>query len=142
MTKLYDDYQMQAVAGMKADSGFDRVETLPAKADIAFGAVVGFDAGKGVAGKGERAVGIALHTHTHIKAYQQYDAVSVMTRGLVWAKVADGKTVAQGEAVKFDANGLLDNTASDELPNALVRGTPIFADGSKIVLIELHAPTA
>ena len=34
--------------------------------------------------------------------------MSVMTRGLIWARVADGKTVAGYEAVKFNAKGELD----------------------------------
>ena len=35
-------YEMvKAIAGMKADAGFDRVESFPAAGDIRFGRVVG-----------------------------------------------------------------------------------------------------
>ena len=59
-----------------------------------------------------------------------------MTRGLCWVKVADGKTVAKGEAVKFNAAGLLDNAATDSLKNAVIRDVK-----GKIACVELHAPT-
>ena len=72
---------------------------------------------------------------------KQGDAVSVMTRGLVWARVAAGKTAAEYEAVKFNAQGELDNTAADTLTNAAVRAIRTF-DGKTLALVELHAPTA
>jgi hypothetical protein len=97
--------------------------------------------GAAVAGKGTKAVGVVIHSHTPLIPYKQGDCVSVMTRGLCWVKVAAGKTVAKGEAVKFNAVGLLDNTAADSLKNAVIRDVKSVA-GGKIACVELHAPTA
>lgn len=140
---MYDDYLDPAFAGMKADSGFDRVESYAVAADgLTAGVIVGIDAnGAAVAGKGTKAVGVVIHSHTPLIPYKQGDCVSVMTRGLCWVKVAAGKTVAKGEAVKFDAAGLLDNSADDVLKNAVIRDVKSVA-GGKIACIELHAPTA
>ena len=139
---MYENQMNPAFAGMKADAGFDRVETYPVAADgLVYGVVVGRDAsGKAVAGKGTAAVGITVHSHATIEPMKQGDAVSVMTRGLVWARVADGKTVAGYEAVKFNAKGELDNTATDTLKNAVVRSVRA-ANGKTLALVELHAPT-
>lgn len=135
---MYDDYLDPAFAGMKADSGFDRVESYAVAADgLTAGVIVGVDAnGAAVAGKGTKAVGVVIHSHTPLIPYKQGDCVSVMTRGLCWVKVAAGKTVAKGEAVKFNAVGLLDNAATDSLKNAVIRDVK-----GKIACVELHAPT-
>ena len=87
---MYEDQMNPAFAGMKADAGFDRVETYPVAADgLVYGVVVGRDAsGKAVAGKGVAAVGISVHSHVPLVPLKQGDAVSVMTRGLIWARVA------------------------------------------------------
>lgn len=140
---MYDDYLDPAFAGMKADSGFDRVESYAVAADgLTAGVIVGVDAnGAAVAGKGTKAVGVVIHSHTPLIPYKQGDCVSVMTRGLCWVKVAAGKTVAKGEAVKFNAAGLLDNSADDSLKNAVIRDVKSVA-GGKIACVELHAPTA
>ena len=135
---MYDDQMDVAFAGMKADSGFDRVESYAVAADgLTAGVIVGVDAnGAAVAGKGTKAVGVVIHSHTPLIPYKQGACVSVMTRGLCWVKVADGKTVAKGEAVKFNAAGLLDNAATDSLKNAVIRDVK-----GKIACVELHAPT-
>ena len=140
---MYDDQMDVAFAGMKADSGFDRVESYAVAADgLTAGVIVGVDAnGAAVAGKGTKAVGVVIHSHTPLIPYKQGDCVSVMTRGLCWVKVAAGKTVAKGEAVKFNAVGLLDNTAADSLKNAVIRDVKSVA-GGKIACVELHAQTA
>lgn len=140
---MYEDQMNPAFAGMKADAGFDRVESYPVAADgLVYGVVVGRDAnGKAVAGKGAAAMGISVHSHVPLEPLKQGDAVSVMTRGLIWARVADGKTVAGYEAVKFNAKGELDNTATDTLKNAVVRSVRTV-DGKTLALVELHAPTA
>ena len=140
---MYDDQMDAAFAGMKADSGFDRVESYAVAADgLTAGVIVGVDAnGAAIAGKGTKAVGVVIHSHTPLIPYKQGDCVSVMTRGLCWVKVAAGKTVAKGEVVKFDAAGLLDNSAADSLKNAVIRDVKSVA-GGKIACVELHAPTA
>ena len=62
---MYDDQMDAAFAGMKADSGFDRVESYAVAADgLTAGVIVGVDAnGAAVAGKGTKAVGVVIRTH-------------------------------------------------------------------------------
>lgn len=130
-----------AFAGMKADMGDDRVETFAAAADIQFGAVVGAkDDGTVETGKQSRAVGIAVHSHGCGANYAAGDAVSVMTHGHVWALCADADDSKPYAAAKFNAQGEIDSTASDELKGAVVRDVKTLSDGKKIALIECHSP--
>ena len=140
---MYDNYMNPAFAGMKADSGFDRVESGAVAADgLQSGVIVGKDAkGLIVASKGVKAaIGVTIHSHAQLEPYKQGDCASVMTRGLCWARVATGKAAAAGEAVKFDANGLIDNTAANTLTNATIRDVKEVS-GEKIACVELHTPT-
>lgn len=137
----YQDIMQPAFAGMKADAGFDRVETYPSAAEIPFGVVVGADAeGKITAGKSNRAVGIAVHSHA-VTGYPAQSPVSVMTRGLVWARCGASDASDAGGAVKFNAQGEIDSTASDTLAHALVRDIAV-ADGVRLACVELHSPLA
>lgn len=139
-------YQMdKAQAGMKADAGFDRVESFPAAAAIGFGHVVGVNAdGAVVQGAGTRFAGIALHTHTKIDGYKQYDDVSVLTRGLAWCPVVSAGTATDGGAVKINAAGeVQDADAGTALPNAVFRsGAETMGDGTVLALVELAHPFA
>lgn len=139
-------YQMdKARAGMKADAGFDRVESFPAAGDVRFGHVCGVNAdGAVVEGAGTRIAGVALQTHTKIDNYAQYDDVSVMTRGLVWCVVVDGGAATNGGAVEIDAAGAVrDASAGTAYPNAVFRSdAEALADGTVIACVELHSPTA
>ena len=135
----------KARAGMKADAGYDRVESFPAAGDIRFGHVVGVNAsGNVVEGAGTRIAGIALHTHTKIDGYVQYDDVSVLTRGLAWCPVVDSGTVTDGGAVEINAGGeVQDADAGTALPNAVFRsGAETMSDGTVLALVELAHPFA
>lgn len=142
---MYEDILKPCFAGMKADSGDDRVETFPAAAAIPFGAIVGVKANGTIEkGKQTRAIGVAVHSHAVANkegGYVQYDAVSVMSRGLVWALAATADASQVYDAVKFNANGEVDSTASETLKGALVRDVKIV-NGKRIILVECHAPTA
>lgn len=136
----------RAFAGMKADAGFDRVESYPVASAIDFGAVCGTNAdGLLVAGAGTQVRGVALHSHTITGgAYKQYDAASVMRRGLVWCAVLAGEAIVEDTGVKFDAAGLAvanASTTGTALPNAVYRSGPVTVEGGTIALVELHAPT-
>jgi hypothetical protein len=137
-------YEMdKARAGMKADAGFDRVESLPAAEAIQFGLVVGEDAqGRAVPGGGTRIAGISLHTHTKMGGYEQYDDVSIETNAPVWAQVIDAGTVTDGGDVEFDAAGRVqDADVGTALPNAIFRSDAItLSDGSVIALVQLANP--
>lgn len=139
-------YEMdKARAGMKADAGFDRVESFPAAAAINFGRVVGINSsGAVVQGPGTRFAGIALHTHTKIDGYVQYDDVSVLTRGLAWCPVVADGTVTNGGEVEINAGGeVQDADAGTALPNAVFRsGAETMSDGTVLALVELAHPFA
>lgn len=142
MHKIYDDRQAVAFAGMKADTGNDRVETFAAETAIPFGTIVtvGTKPNQAKLG-GTVAAGIALHSHTVVKQYQQYDAVSVMTRGLAWCAVKGEESVTERGAVQYDATtGLVSNSAGTALTNAIFRSGVVSTPFGKIALVELHAP--
>lgn len=113
MAKIYDDRQAVAFAGMKGDSGDDRVETFAAESVIPFGTIVtvGTKPTQAKLG-GAVAVGIALHSHAVAKQYEKFDAVSVMMRGLAWCAVKGDEAVTERGDVKFDpATGLVSDAA-------------------------------
>lgn len=143
MSKIYDDRMAVAFAGMKGDSGTDRVETFAAETAIPFGAVVtvGTKPTQAKLGGGV-AVGIALHSHTVVGQYEKFDAVSVMTRGLAWCVVKDEETVTERGTVQFDAaSGKVSDSAGTVLTNATFRsGAVKTAKYGIIALVELHSP--
>lgn len=142
MSKIYDGRQAAAFAGMKGDSGDDRVETFAAETNIPFGTIVtvGTKPTQAKLG-GTAAVGIALHSHAVVGQYVKFDAVSVMTRGLAWCAVKGDDAVTERGAVKFDpATGLVSDAASTALPNAIFRSGVVSTPYGKIALVELHAP--
>lgn len=143
MSKIYDDRMAVAFAGMKGDSGLDRVETFAAESAIPFGAIVtvGTKPSQVKLG-GAVAVGIALHSHTVVEQYEQFDAVSVLTRGLAWCAVKDEETVTERGAVQFEpSSGKVSDSAGSELPNAIFRsGAVKTVKYGTVALVELHAP--
>jgi len=146
---MYEDYQNRAFAGMKGDSGDDRVESFPVgAAGLGLGLVTGTNASKIlVPGAGAKVRGISLHSHTITgPGYVQYDCASVMTKGHVWAKVTAAGAVTEDGPVSFAADGTVadDGTA---LPNAVFRSgivsvTDAAGMASNIALVELHNPFA
>lgn len=144
---LYDNLMNPAFAGMKADSGEDRVESFPVGATpIPFGTVVGTNAQGGlVPGPGTKVRGIAIHSHACGAQYVQYDCASVMRRGLVWARLtASGAATADGP-VSYAADGTVGNAGANVLPNASFRKSPtgtvtITTPEGVLALVELHDP--
>lgn len=139
---MYEQYQAPAFAGMKGDAGFDRVETFPVGADTPFGVVAGTNAqGLLVPGAGTKVRGITLHSHALTAGvYKQHDAASVMTRGLVWARVTTAGDVTVDGPVSFAADGTVSDDGATALNNAVFRSEPVAVDGVEIVLVELHNP--
>lgn len=140
---MYDDYQDVAFAGMKVDSGDERVESFPVAANLPIGVVCGTDAnGRVVAGPGTKVRGITLHSHTITsETYVQYDCASVMARGLVWARVTPAAAVTKDGPVKFAADGTVSDAGANTLPNAVFRSAKVTtSDGVEIVAVELHNP--
>ncbi|WP_237173033.1 structural cement protein Gp24 [Paracandidimonas lactea] len=143
---MYEDQMDIAFAGMKADSGADRVESFPVgAATLAFGVVTGTDAnGLLVAGAGTKLRGITLHSHTVPGAtYVTTECASVMTRGLVWAKVTAAQVVTDGGSVYAAADGTVsDLNTNTAVPNAKFRSGAVTVTGGTIALVELHNPFA
>src|SRR4051812_933419 len=157
----YNAYQSQAMIGMKADSMDDNVDTFAAAAPIPFGVVVSrvSTANLKVQKGGTAFVGIAIHDHIigSRAGYIQYDAVSVLTRGRVWAKLKSAVNVQDGAYVGFDATtgevsawpapggtkllNAVFRSASASLPDA---AQVIWGDGTTSLgaVVELHYPFA
>lgn len=145
MPPVYDDRMDVAYAGMKADLGYDDVETYAAAGNIPAGVIVGDTTGdRIVAGPGSRIRGLALHTHTIPRdgGYREFDAVSVLRVRRGWAKVASGGAVTKDGPVKCGADGTVSDGGATSVPNAVFRSPAVDVAGGKIALIELHAPFA
>src|SRR5690606_10736061 len=121
---MYDDQMDIAFAGMKADSGADRVESFPVGADtLAVGVVTGTNSsGLLVAGPGTKVRGITVHSHA-VKndTYVKTECAYVVTRGLVWARVTSGEDVTEDGPVKFSAAGTVSDDDANTLANAVFR---------------------
>ncbi len=99
----YNAEQGIALAGMKADSRFDEVESFAAESAVAFGlgVIAGTDPAKQVkvaAAVGDTFRGIALHTNkaqtvAGVSQYDDKDTVSVMRKGVAWVPVTDPVTI-------------------------------------------------
>lgn len=153
----YTLYMPPAFVGMKVDSMDDNVESWAANADILIGTVVtrltaaGTDK-KAVQGGAGAILGIALHDHIIASwgMYKQYDAVSVLTRGRVWARVGlatsikDGTpvyyTAADGKVQAVTAGGVLVPHATFRSGVITVPDVSMATGGIAIAAVELHYP--
>jgi len=145
MMAIYDDRMDAAFAGMKADLGFDDVESYAAAGDIRPGVIVGDTTNdRVVAGPGTRIRGLALHTHTIPRdgGYREFDCVSVLRVRRGWAIVTTGGTVTKDGPVMCAADGTVSDDGATAVPNAVFRSDAVDVAGGKIALIELSAPFA
>lgn len=136
---MYDQLQQKAFAGMKGDSRYDLVESFAAENEIPFGSVVtqGSRAEQVKLG-GAKAVGIALHSHTIVGGYVQFDAVSVLRKGVAWCVVKEGETVTNGSAVNFDPVSGKVGKSGTALPNATFKSDVVdCGQYGKLALVEL-----
>lgn len=143
-----------AFAGMIADDMFtDKVTVAAGAAGVQFGCVVATVVATGVSAMpiGTNVIeGIAIHDHrfagrvTTQEGYAQYDAISVMRRGRIWAKASGACT--KDAVAKYDpATGQFADAGTATLPNAKFLTTaltiPGIESGSQmIVQVELHSP--
>lgn len=146
-----------AFPGMLADDGFTDKITIPCGATThAFGTVVATVAatGRSVMPIGTNVLqGIAIHDHTlsgrhpFQDTYVQYDAVSVLARGRIWARASG--TCTKDAVAKYDpATGLFADAGSATYPqarfltgNVTVIGVLASDASSQMVMVELHNPT-
>lgn len=91
---MFQEYgvQKKAFAGMKADSGDDRVESHLADEDLPFGVFVTQDPKTGKISipkthEVETVLGVTVHSHGITgDGYKKGDTVSVMVRGAIWVR--------------------------------------------------------
>jgi hypothetical protein len=145
---------------MLADAGFTDKVSIAAGTEHQFGTLVAADAatGKSVMPIGTNVIqGIALHDHNisgrylpgvanATDRYVQYDPMTVLRRGRVWARASGACT--KDAVAKYDpATGIFANAGSATLKNAkfltanltVIGITPTDAT-SIIVMVELHDP--
>lgn len=155
---IYTDQQEIAFAGMKVDSGDDRVESFPAGIAVPFGRVVvtnplvttaaspvdNTPAFLPAAIANARARGVALHSHAVVNTpdgYALYDCMSVMTRGLAWVEAAAATAIPRDSQLLYNAAGQAVASAGTAFERAVVRGPVVtLASGKFIVPVEFDSP--
>ena len=136
----YGDKKYIGFAGMKADSGDDRVESYAAVGALPFGRIVTADYGAGTASIGGTGTGITVHTHVNPDGYKDKDNAGVMVFGNIWAGIKTGEEVTAGSKVTFEeSTGLLAATGAD-LKGAIIVDVATLKDGSKIAQVQLNNP--
>ena len=136
----YGDKKDIGFAGMKADSGDDRVESYAAAGAIPFGRVATANYAAGTVAIGGTGTGITVHTYVKPNGYQDKDNAGIMVFGNIWAAIKTGETVTAGSKVKFEAlTGLIAATGAD-LKGAIIVAVETLKDGSKIAQVQLNNP--
>ena len=136
----YGDKKDIGFAGMKADSGDDRVESYAAAGAIPFGRVATANYAAGTVAIGGTGTGITVDTHVKPNGYQDKDNAGIMVFGNIWAAIKTGETVTAGSKVKFEAStGLIAATGAD-LKGAIIVAVETLKDGSKIAQVQLNNP--
>lgn len=152
---MYENQQEIAFAGMKVDSGDDRVESFPCALEIPFGRVVATNpANTPVSPVDNSPLGLPTGAYTKIRgvslqshvgggnaSYLQGDCASVMTRGLVWVEAAAATAITLNSQLLYNAAGQALAAAGTAMEGAVVRGAVVtLASGKFIVPVELHSP--
>ena len=136
----YGDKKDIGFAGMKADSGVDRVASYAAAGAIPFGRVATANYAAGTVAIGGTGTGITVHTHVKPDGYKDKDNAGVMVFGNIWAAIKTGETVTAGSKVKFEAStGLIAATGAD-LKGAIIVAVETLKGGSKIAQVQLNNP--
>ena len=138
----YGDKKDIGFAGMKADSGDDRVESYAASGALPFGRVVTVNYGAGTASIGGRGTSAGITVHTHVKpdGYKDKDNAGVMVFGNIWAGIKTGETVTAGSKVVFEASTGLIAATGDDLKGAIIVAVETLKDGSEIAQVQLNNP--
>ena len=136
----YGDKKDIGFAGMKADSGDDRVESYAAAGAIPFGRVVTANYAAGTVAIGGAGTGITVNTDVKPNGYQDKDNVGVMVFGNIWAGIKTGETVTAGSKVAFEASTGLIAATGVALKGAIIVAVETLKDGSKIAQVQLNNP--
>ena len=141
----YGDKKAIAFAGMKADSGDDRVESFATASSIAFGRVVTANYTNDTVTLGGTGTGTGITVHTWAKpsGYNPNDCVGVMVDGVVWAEVKPNENPVVGGIAKFEAaTGMITGTTGNILKGSVVRKVMVGSFGKTIAEIQVTTPQA
>ena len=139
----YGDKKAIAFAGMKADSGDDRVESFATASAMPVGRVVTGNYTDDTITLGGTGTGITVHTWLKDGGYSPKDCVGVMVDGVVWAEVKPAENPVVGNAAKFDAStGMITGATGNVLKGSVVRKVVVGAFGKMIAEIQVTTPRA
>ena len=139
----YGDKKAIAFAGMKADSGDNRVESFATTTSMPVGRVVNANYIDDTVTLGGTGTGITVHTWIKPSGYNPNDCVGVMVDGVVWAEVKPLENPVVGAAAKFDAaSGMITGATGNVLKGSVVRKVVVGAFGIRIAEIQVTTPQA
>ena len=139
----YSDKKAIAFAGMKADSGDDRVESFATATSMEVGRVVTANYTDDTVTLGGTGNGITVHTWVKPSGYKPNDCVGVMVDGVIWAEVKPSEIPVVGGAAKFDAaTGMITGATGNVLKGSVVRKVMVDSFGKTIAEIQFTTPKA
>ena len=139
----YGDKKAIAFAGMKADSGDDRVESFATATSMAVGRVVTGNYTDDTVTLGGTGICITVHTWLKGDGYSPKDCVGVMVDGVIWAEVKPSEIPVVGGAAKFDAaTGMITGATGNVLKGSVVRKVMVDSFGETIAEIQVTTPRA
>ena len=139
----YGDKKDIAFAGMKADSGDDRVESYAAVGALPFGRVVTANYIDDTVTLGGTGTGTGITVHTWVKpdGYNPKDCVGVMVDGVIWAEVKPSESPVVGVTAKFDVvTGMITGATGNTLKGSVVRKVMVGSFGKTIAEIQITTP--
>ena len=139
----YGDKKAIAFAGMKADSGDDRVESFATATSMPVGRVVTGNYTDDTVTLGGTGTGITVHTWLKGDGYSPKDCVGVMVDGVIWAEVKPLENPFVGSNAKFDATtGMITGAIGNVLKGSVVRKVMVDSFGKTIAEIQVTTPQA
>ena len=139
----YGDKKDIGFAGMKADSGDDRVESFATATSMGVGLVVTANYTDDTVTLGGTGTGITVHTWVKPSGYNPNDCVGVMVYGVIWAEVKPSESPVVGGAAKFDAaTGMITGATGNVLKGSVVRKVMVGSFGKTIAEIQVTTPKA
>ena len=138
----YDKKEI-AFAGMKADSGDNRVESFATATSMPVGRVVTGNYTDDTITLGGTGIGITVHTWLKDGGYSPRDCVGVMVDGVIWAEVKPSEIPVVGGAAKFDAaTGMITGATGNVLKGSVVRKVMVGSHGNRLAEIQVTTPRA
>ena len=135
----YGDKKDIGFAGMKADSGYDRVESYATVGALPVGRVVTANYTNDTVTLGGTGTGITVHTWVKPSGYNPNDCVGVMVDGVIWAEVKPSEIPVVGGAAKFDAaTGMITGATGNVLKSSVVRKVMVGSFGKTIAEIQIN----